>query len=116
MTNFPTSAGVVIDERGPSVLLTIDPGLYPEDVVLKAAYWLTDRCYVHVDRLPGGQIRAEIRPKDDENSPDLPDVSGEFCNALIDFAVRAQVSEETKDIQEALVQRAFVELVPKTAG
>ena len=115
-SKFPTSAGVAVDERGPSVLLTLDPGLYPEDVVLKAAYWLTDRCYVHVNRSSDGRLLAEIRAKDGEDASNLADISGEFCNALIDFAIRARVSEETKDIQEALLQRAFVELVPKVAG
>ena len=104
--------GVVFDESTTSALIEMDPGLYGEDVVLKAAYWLTDRCYVHVTKSETGKLLAEIRLKDGSDIS-LVSLCGEFCNSLVDFAVRARVARETGPVQEALLQRAFVELLPK---
>lgn len=106
-------AGVVLDDRGTSTLIEVDPLLYSEDVVLKAAYWLTDQCYVHVRRGEAGELFAEVRAKDGLGGASLERACGEFCNSLIDFAVRARVAAETSAVQEALLQRAFKELVPE---
>jgi His-Xaa-Ser system protein HxsD len=84
--------------------------------VLRAAYWLTDRYYVHVNKTGAGTIIAEIRTKDGRNGPELTAACGTFCNSLIDFALRARVTSETQDIQRALVQRAFIELLPKAVS
>ncbi len=113
---FPSRAGVVVDERGTTVVIAFDPGLYPEDVALKAAYWLGEHCHVHIGRGQEGGLVAEIRTKDGCEGPELTAACGEFCNALIDFALRARIAEETKGTQEALLQRAFVQLLPRAAG
>ncbi|WP_242442980.1 His-Xaa-Ser system protein HxsD [Magnetospirillum sp. 15-1] len=113
---FPSSSGVVVDERGAAAVIALDPGLYSEDVALKAAYWLTDRCHVHVGRSQEGGLVAEIRTKDGREGLELTAACGEFCNALVDFALRARIAEETRGTQEALLQRAFVQLLPRAAG
>lgn len=113
MSPFPESAGVIVDQRGTTVLITIDPTLYSEDVALRAAYWLADRCHVHIGKTNGGTITAEIRTKDGCDGPELTAACGEFCNSLVDFTLRARVAHETQDIQRALVQRAFNELLPQ---
>lgn len=112
MQVFPESSAVVVNQRGTTVVITIDPGLYSEDVVLRAAYWLSDSCHVHINKTNAGAITAEIRTKDGRDGPELTAACGEFCNGLIDFALRARVASETQDIHRALVQRAFSELLP----
>jgi len=110
---FPTGVGIIVDDRGHGAVLGIDPDLYPEDVVLNAAYLLTDRCHVHVGRGDGGALTAEIRLKDGSGGEALSQICGEFCNALIDAALRAMVTETTADIREALLKRAFSEMAPR---
>jgi His-Xaa-Ser system protein HxsD len=110
--NDAALGGAVFDESTTSALIELDSSIYGEDVVLKAAYWLTDRCYVHVCKSEAGKLAVEIRLKDDSRAS-LASVCGEFCNSLVDFAVRAHVARETEIVQEALLRRAFVELAPK---
>lgn len=114
MSGFPSGAEIIVDERGSTALIQIDTDLYPQDIALKAAYWLTERCHVYVHR-QGELLVAEVRTKDGASGEPLTAACGEFCNALIDFAVRARVATETAGIQEALLRRAFLELVPRAA-
>lgn len=113
---FLEKGGVSIDDSGPVARIEIDPDLYSEDVALRAAYWLGDRSHVHVAKDDNGRLVAEIRLKDGQDGAALTHLCGEFCNGLIDFALRARIASETQDIQAALLQRAFIELVPKRAG
>lgn len=113
MASFPTSVRPVVNEDGTSVLIDVDERLYPEEVVLKAAYWMTDRMYVHLSRSPEGRLVVELRAKNDADAGTIQRYCGEFCNSLIDFAIRVRVSADTEDIQEALLKRAFLGLVPK---
>ena len=113
MPGFPVTVGVEITDRGVTALIEIDSGLYSEDIALRAAYWLTDRGHIHLTRNAQNQLVAELRLKDGGDGAALTALCGEFCNGLIDFALRARIAAETQDIQEALLQRAFVELVPR---
>lgn len=110
------STGINIVENGASILITISEDLYPKDVVLRAAYWLTEVCHVHLDKNVCGTIIVNIRTKDGQVGPDLTAACEEFCNSLIDFALRARIASETQDIQRALIQRAFIELLPKAVS
>ena len=97
-------------------MIELDHGLYSEEVALQAAYWLTDQGHVHLTKNAVGKLVAEVRRKDGQGGEALAGLCGEFCNSLIDFALRARIAVETQDIQTALLQRAFVELVPTSAG
>lgn len=101
------------DFLGDLATVSIDPTVYPEAAVFKAAYWLTDRFYLFIDRTPSGAWRIEVRNKPG-SSVDLQHACAEFCNSLVDFRLRDLVNRETLGIREALVKRAFAEGVPKS--
>jgi len=104
--------GLSTDQLGDHSFIAVDPGLYSEAAIYKAAYWFTDRYYVFLDRAPEGRIVVELRAKEADHG-DLRVACAEFCNALVDFRVRDIVTKETMPIREALVTRAFTEGVPK---
>lgn len=112
MSDFPNGVGIEVDERGTTAIIKIDSHLYSKDVAIKAAYWLADRCYVHIRRAARGGFVAEIRTKDGKSGDALTAACGEFCNSLIDFALRTSVADQTRNIHEAMLQRAFTELIP----
>lgn len=103
--------GLESDALGDLGTVTVDPALYTEQAVFRAAYWLTDRHYVFLDR-EGGRIRVEIRNKPG-TSADLQLACADFCNALVDFRLRDIVAKETGGIREALVKHAFLQGVPE---
>lgn len=98
-----------------SAVIAIDCALYPEEAALKAVYWLTDRCHLHIWRPQDGSLAVELWPKDGARLS-LQQACGEFCNALADAALRIRISAETAPIQEALLQRAFLQLMPRQNG
>jgi His-Xaa-Ser system protein HxsD len=103
--------GLEIDALGDLGAVTIDPTLYTEQAVFRAAYWLTDRHYVFLDK-EGDRMRIEIRNKSGSTA-DLQQACAEFCNAMVDFRLRDIVARETGGIRDALVKQAFLEGVPK---
>lgn len=100
------------DILGDVASAAVDPAVYSEAAIFKAAYWMTDRFYVFIDKNPSGFWRIEIRSKPG-SSADLQQSCAEFCNSLVDFRVRDIVNGETLEIREALVRRALVEGIPK---
>ncbi|WP_127079663.1 His-Xaa-Ser system protein HxsD [Rhodomicrobium lacus] len=114
--SFPKGTAVEFDERGCVSTIVLDPRLYSEGVALKAAYWLTDRCHVHLRRNAEGHLLADIRLKDGGAGLELTAACGDYCNALVDFALRERVAADTQAIQEALLQRAFLQALPRATG
>jgi His-Xaa-Ser system protein HxsD len=105
--------GLAADVFGDYVEVSIDPGVYSEAAIFKAAYWFTDRYFLFLDKAAGARLVVEIRSKTPVENDELKRVASEFCNSLIDFRVREIVNKETAPIREALVTRAFLEGVPR---
>ena len=78
--------------------------LYPREAVIKAAYAMIDRYYVHLDYYDGQYI-MELSPKEpqinDEETRKLLD------NEMIYQLARFTVSERTADVRKIVLARAF---------
>ena len=85
-----------------AVAVEIDAALYPRDAVYGAAFSFIDRCWVHLDRVDGGRIRATLRPKPGA-SADPSALAGELENELLGQAWRQQIADEN----HALVERVM---------
>lgn len=94
-------------------VIEIDALTFPKDAALKAAYSMSDRCTVRLLTIPSGNLAAEIRRKDGDAHTSLDTLSCEFETTLLDFALRIRVADETREIQSALLKRAFSEALPK---
>lgn len=99
------------DALGSFALMRVDARIYPPHVVMKAAYWLTDRCYLHLSMCDENTVAAELRERDGKPC-DVKALCGELSNKLIDFAVRERVDRETQGIREQLLRKAFWEGIP----
>lgn len=89
---------------GERVALAIDPGVYPLEVVLRAAYGITGRAFVFVHTTQD-ELGVVLRSKD--GTVAVQDLVGEFANALIDHAIRRQLASEFRDVHAAIVHEAF---------
>ncbi len=87
------------------LLISVNPKIYPLDIVYSAAYTLLDKAYIVIDGDPDEEIIAEIRPK---NNEDLKTLGNEFNNELINYAVYKKQSEKNAVIRQAIVQRALL--------
>lgn len=93
-------------------VIAIDATLFPEEAVLKAAYEVSGACSVDLSRPAPGEIQARLELRPGQPLEALEEAYDGFRQALLDFTVRARVLTETKDIQEALLRRAFTEMIP----
>lgn len=107
-------AVLVLDDDGGATLL-VDEGIYCARAVLRAAYWLTDRAYVIVQRRRPGTLAVHVRPKQERATlaaPDPPSASalaGELANALLDHQLREEIAERTASVREILLEKAMLE-------
>jgi len=90
---------------GDHVLLSINPQIYPLDIVYSAAYALLDKAYIVLDGDPEEEIIAELRLKIEG---DLKKLGDEFNNELLNYAVYKKQSEKNALLRQAIVQRALL--------
>jgi His-Xaa-Ser system protein HxsD len=86
------------------VLISINPRIYPLDVVLSAAYAFLDENYVLVDGDPTEELVVEIRPKTNTN---LEDRAREFNNELVEYANHAVLALKQSKVREAILGHAL---------
>jgi His-Xaa-Ser system protein HxsD len=86
------------------VLISINPKIYPLEVVQSAAYAMIDRAYVILDGNPEEEIFVELRPK---NKKDMKDIDLQFSNELLNYAVYYNQSKLNKEARNAIMQRVF---------
>ena len=106
-------SGEQITEEG-TTTCTINLSIYPLSAVQKACYWFTDTCFFELSPGPTTEtVVLRIRPKDASVEP--RDLIGEFWNALLDYALRHQLEQETRPLRELIYTQAFVE-ADETSG
>ncbi len=86
------------------VIVSVNPKLYPLEVIYSAAYIFIDRTYVMVDGDPKEEILVQLNPK---NSVDVETLGREFNNELINYMVYMTRTIRSQNIREAMVQRAL---------
>jgi His-Xaa-Ser system protein HxsD len=87
--------------------LVVGTELYTREVVFRACYIFTDRCYLLLKPHGENEIIVEFRKR--ALPTPLSDVIGAFCNELINQRVRADIARETQRIRELIVTQAFAE-------
>ena len=93
-----------IDKKEGKVLVSINPGIYPLDVIYSASYVFLDKSYVFLDGNPKEKVVVELKPK---KKCDLEKLGREFNNELLKYADYKKRSEQTKQVREMIIQRAL---------
>lgn len=76
--------------------------IYDKDALLKAAYRFTDNAYIHID-VEQDKYVVSIEAKNDTFILD----EKEFQNEILAQMVRKRISEQTRNIRELIMARAF---------
>lgn len=92
-------------ELAPDAEIHVDLSLFALPVILRAAYAFTDAAYIWLRREGEDAVVVMIARKRQTDAP--RDLEGAFHNALIDFAVRARVFDETRVIRETIFKAAL---------
>jgi His-Xaa-Ser system protein HxsD len=87
------------------VLISVNPKIYPLEVVYSAAYAMMEKSYVIIDGNPEEEIFVELTPKLKMN---LLELGREFNNELLNYAVYMTQTARNQSIRDVLIQRAFL--------
>ncbi len=92
-----------------SVLLSVNPKIYPLEAVYSAAYVFLDKVYLLLDGDPESEVIVELKPKNKpKNKEELEALGREFNNELINYSDYQKRSEKTARIRELIMQRALL--------
>ena len=83
------------------VLISVNPRIYPMDIVLSAGYTFLEKCYVLVDGDPVEELVVELRPKD--IATDLVKTAREFNNELVRYANHAIAIVKSAKLRESII-------------
>jgi len=86
------------------VIVSVNPKLYPLEVIYSTAYIFINNTYVMIDGDPGEEIIVQLIPKTDT---DIEVLGREFNNELLNYMVYMHRSMKNQGIREAIVQRAL---------
>jgi His-Xaa-Ser system protein HxsD len=95
-----------INKEGNYVLISINPKIYPLDVVYGASYVLMDKAYILIDGDPDEEILIELSPKDKKAELDI--LAKEFNEELLNYAAYKTQAEKNKDIKRMILQRVLL--------
>jgi His-Xaa-Ser system protein HxsD len=87
------------------VLISVNPKIYPIEVIYSAAYAMMDRVYAVIDGDPEEEIFVELTPKE---KTDLLHLGREFNNELLNYAVYMVQTARNQSVRDALIQKAFL--------
>ncbi len=93
------------DENDKSVTVSVNTKIFPLEIVYSASAILLDDAYIVIDGNPESEVVVKLRPKENAS---LEELGRRFNEELITYAVYLSESRKTKDIRNALVQKAFV--------
>ena len=88
-----------------SLLVKVEKAIYSHEVILKAAYKYTGKCYLQINSIDGQHFGVHFKPKNGEI--DLKSIVDEFQNELIDQQVRYMLDTSNRKIKELIVRKAF---------
>lgn len=102
------------NEQHTTAVLVVDKSIYSKAAILRACYWLGRDLYFQIsDDESQFQITAALRV----SSPTLAEpvvkkidqYVPELLNALIDSQLRVEIQNETENIRELIIAKAFAE-------
>ena len=83
------------------MIIRVNKELYSKEVLLKTAYSLTDKVYLHLDQDENDWL-ISWKLKENQNIDE-----GEFENELIAQSLREKLINQTADIRKLILARAF---------
>jgi len=93
-----------INKKEGLVMVSVNPKIYPLDVVLSSGYIFLDNCYVLIDGDPEEEIIVELRPK---KTTDLESLGRDFNNELVSYANYAVQAIKNERLREAIINRVM---------
>ncbi len=95
---------IKIEKKENSVLVKINPKIYPLPIIYQAADVFIDKNFVFLDGDPEKEVLVTIKPKKKEN---LEKIAGDFNNELLNYSAYFVRAATNRDLREQMLKRAF---------
>jgi len=103
-----------LNKKERSVSISVNPKIYPVDVILSSAYMFTEDYYIFLDGDVNEEIIVEMRPKN--KTENLEQIGKEFNNELINYASYAIQSIKNTNIRGAIINRVLSTHNPQSSN
>jgi His-Xaa-Ser system protein HxsD len=111
--NFKGINNLEIYKKDGYLIVSINPKIYPLEVIYSATYVFLDRAYLLIDGNPEEEIFVQMKPKDKKE--DLEKLGNEFNNELVNYAVYVVQSIRNQPLRKAIIERALLTNTAKAA-
>jgi len=105
MENLTALGNIKYDEKEGCAIFSVNPKIYPLDIVYSAAYAMLDKAYIFLDGDPEEEILIELRPKSNAN---IRGIVMDFNEQLLNYSVYKGLSEKNKTLRESILQRVLL--------
>jgi His-Xaa-Ser system protein HxsD len=95
-----------IDKKGEYLIVSVNPKIYPLEIIYSAAYVFLDRAYLLIDGNPKREIFVQMKPKN--KNEDMEKLGNEFNNELVNYAVYVVQAVRNQPLRKAIIERALV--------
>jgi len=95
-----------INKKEKTATLSINPKIFPLEVIYSAAYVLMDKLYIVLDGDPKNKIEVFLKTKNPKD--DIEKIVMKFNNELINYSVYAIQAARTSEIRKIIVERALM--------
>lgn len=100
---------IKINKREGCVRLSINPEIYPLDVIYSAAYVFLDRVYILLSGdMKNIQVELRMKERADKREDLLKKLAREFCNELLNYSFYKQQVEKNAALREVILKRALL--------
>lgn len=100
---------VEIDSKRGCVRISVNPKIYPLDVVMSSGYIFTEKNYVFLDGDPNEELIVELIPKE---KSELSKLGMEFNNELVNYATYAVQEIKNHDLRKSILDRVLMTNCP----
>lgn len=88
------------------IAVFLDSRVYKQESILKCLYWYSDKFNTSVDLLEN-QYRVCLSPNSQNQNINLEETYDKLLRDLLDYNLRQIVTNETKNIRDLLIAKAF---------
>ncbi len=101
VSSVPSAAIATFSDDG--ILVTVQPSVYTLEVIMRTAHRFTARCFVHLSRTEDA-VEVRFQPR---GGMDGANLALEFCNDLLDDALRDIVAQESRAERDLILAHAL---------
>ena len=106
-------AKINLDSANNQIIFSLNPSIYPLEIILKASYVFIDRIYIYLDSPKKNEIVVALKGKEKMSAKQLEALRGDFLNELANSLLRKNLAKKNQKIVEYIIGGAVTAALEK---